>query len=137
MLLILFGGAVAKGLLSALVWTDVAMALIVLLLIRPLTGLIGLWGLKASPAEKLTIAIFGIRGAGSIYYLAYGLNHMPVEAADRLWAVAGLVILMSILAHGLTVTPVMRWLDRSHGRDPDVNPPPGLQGPGGKGRQNV
>lgn len=113
------------------------MALIVLLLIRPLTGLVGLWGLRASRAEKLTIAIFGIRGARSIYYLAYGLNHMPVEAADRLWAVAGLVILMSILAHGLTVTPVMRWLDRSHGRDPDVNPPPGHQGPGGKGRQNV
>jgi hypothetical protein len=42
----------------------------------------------------------------------------------RLWS-------LSIVMHGLTVTPVMRWLDRSQGRDPDKDavPPPGLQGP--------
>ncbi len=80
----------------------------------------------------MTIAFFGIRGVGSIYYLAYGLNHMPVESADRLWAIVGVVVLASILMHGLTVTPIMRWLDRRHGRDPDAGatPPPGLQGPG-------
>lgn len=131
-LLLLFGGALATGLLEALVWTDVVAAAVILLLIRPAAGLLGLWGLDASRTEKMTIAFFGIRGVGSIYYLAYGLNHMRVEAADRLWAIVGLVILVSILMHGLTVTPIMRWLDRSHGRDPDADaaPPPGLQGPG-------
>lgn len=78
------------------------------------------------------IRFFGIRGVGSIYYLAYGLNHMEVDGAERLWAIVGLVVLISILIHGLTVTPVMRLLDRTHGRDPDADaiPPPGLQGPG-------
>ncbi|WP_136684811.1 cation:proton antiporter [Falsirhodobacter xinxiangensis] len=130
-LLLLFGGALATGLLAALVWTDVVAAAVILLLIRPAAGLLGLWGLSASRTEKLTIAFFGIRGVGSIYYLAYGLNYMPVEGANRLWAIVGLVILASILMHGLTVTPIMRWLDRSHGRDPDAGaaPPPGLQGP--------
>lgn len=131
-LLLLFGGALAKGLLSGLAPGDVAAALVILLVIRPATGLLGLLGLRATVSEKLTIAFFGIRGVGSIYYLAYGLNHMEAEGAERLWAVAGLVILVSILMHGLTVTPVMRLLDRKHGRDPDADaiPPPGLQGPG-------
>ena len=95
--------------------------MIILLVIRPVTGLIGLAGFRAAWREKLTIAFFGIRGVGSIYYLAYGLNHMEVDGGERLWAIAGLVILMSVLMHGLTVTPVMRLLDRKHGRDPDAD----------------
>ena len=132
-LLLLFGAALADGLLRGLVWTDVAAALVILLVIRPVTGLIGLAGHKAEMGEKLTIAFFGIRGVGSIYYLAYGLNHAEIAGGERLWAIAGLVILISILLHGLTVTPVMRLLDRKQGRDPDAEavPPPGLQGPGG------
>ena len=131
-LLLLFGGALAKGLLSGLAPGDVVAALVILLVIRPATGLIGLLGLKASASEKLTIAFFGIRGVGSVYYLAYGLNHMEADGPERLWAVTGLVILVSILMHGLTVTPIMRLLDRRHGRDPDADeatPPPGFQGP--------
>ena len=90
--------------------------------------------LKAERSEKLTLAFFGIRGVGSIYYLAYGLNHAAFPAAERLWAIVGLIVLLSILLHGLTVTPVMRLLDRRQGRDPDAPdreavPPPGLAGP--------
>ena len=131
-LLLLFGGALANGLLDALVWTDVVAALIVLLAIRPLTGLIGLAGFNATWSERLTIAFFGIRGVGSFYYLAYALNNMEIEGAERLWAIVGLVVVISVFLHGLTVTPLMRFLDRSHGRDPDAEgvPPPGLQGPG-------
>ena len=131
-LLLLFGGALARGLMEGLSWRDMTAALVILLVIRPLTGLIGLWGFRAALGEKLTIAFFGIRGVGSIYYLAYGLNHMEVAGAERLWAILGLVVLLSVLMHGLTVTPAMRLLDRKQGRDPDAEglPPPGLQGPG-------
>lgn len=76
-------------------------------------------GLRADHGEKLTLAIFGSRGVGSIYYLAYGINHMPVTDAGRLWGIVGLVVLFSVLLHGLTVTPIMRSLDRSRGVDPD------------------
>ena len=132
-LLLLFGGALTSGLLAPLTWIDVFAVLAILLVVRPLAGLIGLLGHQTDWTERLTLAFFGIRGVGSVYYLAYGLNHMEgVEGADRLWAFIGLVILLSILMHGLTVTPVMRQLDRVHGRDPDADeatPPPGLQGP--------
>jgi NhaP-type Na+/H+ or K+/H+ antiporter len=132
-LLLLFGGALVSGLLGPLHWIDVVAAVVILLVVRPVTGLIGLLGHKADWQERLTLAFFGIRGVGSIYYLAYGLNHMEnVPGGERLWAVVGLIILMSILMHGITVTPIMRGLDRSQGRDPDADdatPPPGLQGP--------
>ncbi|GGE54125.1 cation transporter [Agaricicola taiwanensis] len=132
--LLLFGGSLVDGLLMAIQWADVIAAVIILLIVRPLTGLIGLIGFPADAREKLTLAFFGIRGVGSFYYLAYGLNHMEGVAGERLWAVVGLVVLLSILLHGLTVTPVMRHLDRAEGRDPDAPsvPPPGLQGPGAK-----
>ena len=119
-LLLLFGGALVSGLLAPLQWIDVVVALAILLIVRPVAGLIGLLGHRADWRERLTLAFFGIRGVGSIYYLAYGLNHMAIDDAGRLWAIVGLVILVSILLHGLTVTPIMRRFDRAQGRDPDV-----------------
>lgn len=119
-LLLMFGGALVSGLLAPLQWIDVFGALVILLVIRPLAGLIGLVGFPAARSEKLTLAFFGIRGVGSFYYLAYGLNHASLAAGERLWAIIGLVVLLSILLHGLTVTPIMRRLDRSQGRDPDA-----------------
>ena len=55
---------------------------------------------------------------------------MPVEGGEHLWAIIGVVVLLSVLLYGLTVTPIMRQLDRGQGRDPDAEaiPPPGLQG---------
>ncbi|MFC3125512.1 cation:proton antiporter [Pseudoroseomonas globiformis] len=131
-LLLLFGGALVSGLLASVSLAEVVVALLVLLVVRPVTGWLGLVGLQADPSEKLTLAFFGIRGVGSLYYLAYGLNRMEVAEAQRLWGFVGLVVLFSILLHGLTVTPIMRFIDRRLGRDPDADdatPPPGLKGP--------
>ncbi|MET0247903.1 MAG: cation:proton antiporter [Sphingomonas sp.] len=130
-LLILFGGAMVSGLFARVSWTDIVFAAATLVLIRPLAGWLALIGYRAERSEKLTLSFFGIRGVGTIYYLAYGINHMAVAQAERLWGIVGLVVLFSILLHGLTVTPIMRSLDRQQGRDPDADdvPPPGLKGP--------
>ncbi|MEP9360016.1 cation:proton antiporter [Sphingomonas sp. KR3-1] len=119
--LLLFGGALVSGLLAPLGWPEILAAGIILLVVRPVAGAIGLLGFKAGRSEKLTLAFFGIRGVGSFYYLAYGLNHMEDGDQSRLWALLSLVVLVSVLLHGLTVTPVMRSLDRHHGRDPDAD----------------
>lgn len=119
--LLLFGGALASGLLAPLTAADWLVAALVLLVVRPLAGLVGLLGVRADWDEKLTLSFFGIRGVGSFYYMAYGLNHMAADGRERLWAIVGLIILGSILIHGLTVTPVMRRLDWRQGRDPDAD----------------
>lgn len=119
--LVLFGGALVSGLLSPLRPVDVMGAVLIVLVVRPVAGMLGFIGWRAPLREKLILAFFGIRGVGSFYYLAYGLNAAPFEGSDRLWALVGLICLMSILLHGITVTPVMRWFDRSEGRDPDAD----------------
>lgn len=119
-LLLLLGGALVSGVLDALQPIDVAFALIVLLVVRPLAGMIGLAGFDASTTERMTVSFFGIRGVGSFYYLAYALNHADFVSGERLWAIVSLVVVLSIVMHGLTVTPIMRAVDRTHGRDPDA-----------------
>jgi len=110
--LVLFGGALAGGLLAPLGWAGVMAALAFIFIVRPVAGMLALIGSEAGPwRERAVIAFFGIRGLGSIYYLAYALNAAPLAEADMLWAVLGLTVLISIVLHGVTVTPIMRALD--------------------------
>lgn len=113
-LLLLFGGMVAAGgLLANVGWSHLAFAALAIVVIRPLTGMVALWGVQRPRLEKLIIASFGIRGLGSVFYLAYALNHGEFGAAGMiLWETLALVILVSILVHGIAVTPLMRRLDR-------------------------
>jgi sodium/hydrogen antiporter len=127
-LLILFGGALVTGLLATVTWIDAGIVAVILLVIRPAAGLLGMIGFKAQRGEKLTLAFFGIRGVGTFYYLAYGMNHMAIADPGRLWGLVGLIVLGSILMHGLTVTPIMRSLDREQGRDPDADEQPATTG---------
>ena len=112
-ILVLLGGAIARGLLAGIGWAEVLVALAFLLLVRPLAGWTGLARGKTGPRERIAIAFFGIRGIGSLYYLAYALSKGDFEAqAEELWAFIGLVVGMSIVLHGATTAPVMNRLDR-------------------------
>lgn len=112
LLLVLFGGALANGLLSSLTWLDVGIGLAVLFIVRPLSGLISMIGAPQPWREKVLISFLGIRGVGSAYYLAYAINHGEFGVTERLWAVVGFIILASILIHGVTATPLLSRLAR-------------------------
>ncbi len=118
--LVLFGVALGHGLLAPLTWGAAAAGLAFLFVARPLAALAGFAGLGMPGREALAIGFFGIRGVGSFYYLAYALNEAPWAEAADLWALAGFVVLVSVLLHGTTVTPAMRWLDRARA---DANAP--------------
>jgi len=112
-LLVLFGGILAfGGLLAGFDWSMLLFVAGVLLVARPAAGLLSLVGSKLPWREQLVISFFGIRGMGSIYYLAFALNHGSFADPHRLWAIIGGVVLASILLHGVTVTPALRLLDR-------------------------
>ena len=112
-LLVLFGGALASGLLWPITWAEAGLAFAVLFIVRPAAGLLGLLGSDQRWRDRLVVSFFGIRGVGSVYYLAYALNREDFGSAPRLWAVVALVVLVSIFIHGTAVTPVMRRLDAS------------------------
>jgi NhaP-type Na+/H+ or K+/H+ antiporter len=116
-LLVIFGGAITSGaLFEPVSWSVVLFALVTIFLIRPLVGWVSLAGSSLPNDEKAVISFFGIRGLGSAYYLAYGLGHAPFEAPQLLWGAIGLVVLISVVLHGATVTPTMRYLDRRRQR---------------------
>jgi sodium/hydrogen antiporter len=116
LLLLLFGGAVVSGLLAPLTWPAAAVALALVFVIRPAVGWLSLRGAPGTAAERWVIAVFGIRGIGSFYYLSYALTHADLPGADLMWAVVGLAVVTSVVVHGVAATPVMRWLDRVHAR---------------------
>ncbi len=110
-LLLLLGGAVVSGVLSALTLGAVVVAVVAVVVIRPASGLIALGRSRLSGTERATIAFFGIRGFGSVYYLAYALNHHAFPQADLLWAIVTLTVLISIALHGISASPAMAAVD--------------------------
>ncbi len=123
LLLLLFGGALAGGLLGRLTWGGAAVAVLTVLLIRPLAGLLALARGHDDWTERAAISFFGIRGIGSLYYLAYAMGEARFSGDREIWAIAGAVILLSIALHGITSAPAMSLLDRR--RDPAPARPEG------------
>ncbi|QLG28864.1 cation:proton antiporter [Halorarum halophilum] len=117
--LVLFGGAIAGGLLAPVTWLEGLIGLALLLVVRPVTGVLSFVGSDAPWPERLVISTFGIRGIGSFYYLSHALAESSFRetelliAAEELWAFVGFVVLTSILLHGISSSPVMNALDRS------------------------
>ncbi|MCC3279422.1 cation:proton antiporter [Arthrobacter sp. zg-Y40] len=111
-ILVLLGGAIARGLLAGIGWREIAVAAAFLLLVRPLAGWISLLGGRPGRRERLAIAFFGVRGIGSLYYLGYALGKGNFPGGEQLWAMIGLVVASSIVLHGVTAAPVMNRLDR-------------------------
>jgi NhaP-type Na+/H+ or K+/H+ antiporter len=71
-----------------------------------------------SRRQRAFIAWFGVRGVGSVYYLAYALSHGVSAPVDRMLADTTLVVVAaSIVLHGVSVTPLMqRYSARTRNR---------------------
>lgn len=115
-ILVLFGGNLAQGMLASLTWPQVGLGVLLLLVIRPLGGMLTLLNSRASVPERWAISFFGIRGIGSFFYLAFALEKGRFQHPEHLLALTGFVVLLSVLLHGVLATPVMTWLDRRAGR---------------------
>jgi NhaP-type Na+/H+ or K+/H+ antiporter len=83
------------------------------LVIRPVATLITLFRAPLSRPQRGFVAWFGVRGVGSIYYLAYAVAHgAPAPASRLLTDITLVVVTLSILLHGVSVTPLMQWYSR-------------------------
>jgi len=85
------------------------LALTLFVVIRPAATLLTLVRTPLSRPQRAFIAWFGVRGVGSIYYLAYALSHGVSMPAARMFADVTLVVVAgSIVLHGISVTPLMQ-----------------------------
>ncbi len=84
-----------------------------LLVIRPISVAVGLFGSKTSASQRGLVGWFGIRGIGSLYYLTYAMNHgLSRELAANLGALVFSTVAVSIVVHGVSVTPLMALYER-------------------------
>jgi sodium/hydrogen antiporter len=119
------GVALTGGLLGNLDWRGVLVGVAVVFVIRPAAAWLSLTGHRGSDdgnqvdaRERRVIAFFGVRGVGSLYYLAYAAGEAPFAEERWLWSTVAFTVALSVVVHGVTATPVMRWLDAR--REPDV-----------------
>lgn len=83
------------------------------LVIRPVSVYAGLAGEAIQPRQRRLMGWFGIRGIGSIYYLMYAISHgLDGDQARTLVSLTIAVVVASVVAHGVSVTPLMNRYER-------------------------
>jgi NhaP-type Na+/H+ or K+/H+ antiporter len=90
----------------------VMLGLLVLLVIRPLSVYLSMLGSKATRLQRTLIGWFGIRGIGSLYYLAFASLRLPVGAQSRLGSLVLSTVAVSVVVHGLTAQSLMNRYER-------------------------
>jgi NhaP-type Na+/H+ or K+/H+ antiporter len=95
-------GASLPALLAGLTFSSIAIAVALIVLIRPLIGWLSLTGTQLKGRQRFVVAFYGVRGVGSIYYLSYACSHMDLQNEAELWAVTALAIALSTVLHGFS-----------------------------------
>jgi len=81
--------------------------------IRPLAVLPVWWTERLTRRQFAGLAWFGIRGIGSIYYLMFALSRgLSGELARSMVSLTFTVVALSIVVHGISVTPLLAYLKR-------------------------
>ena len=110
------GIVLAVGVLLATVkfeWDVLWFVPVLFLLIRPAAVCIGLAGTQLKVSQRNLISWFGIRGIGSLYYLLYAINQgIEPELAEQLLSITLAVVVASVIAHGISVTPLMTHYEK-------------------------
>ncbi|MDQ3702563.1 MAG: sodium:proton antiporter [Chloroflexota bacterium] len=91
---------------------------LLLVVIRPLAVFGALAGARLSGVQRGLIAWFGIRGVGSVYYVMYAISHgLPESLARPLAGLTLATVAVSVLVHGISVTPLMNYYSRRMKRE--------------------
>lgn len=105
-LLVLLGIALASYASAA----GVALSALLFLVVRPLAVLLVTWGCGLRWPRRLLLGWLGIRGIGSLNYLAYAMVHGASPQASALlseWIVT--LVVSSVIVHGMSTQPLMAW----------------------------
>jgi NhaP-type Na+/H+ or K+/H+ antiporter len=95
-------GAALPALLAQLDWSGALIGVGLILIVRPLCGVVSLLGCRMQRRERLFVAVYGVRGVGSIYYMSYAGGHMRLHNEAQLWAITAFTVLLSTILHGFS-----------------------------------
>ncbi|MEY2858722.1 MAG: hypothetical protein RLZZ74_3035 [Cyanobacteriota bacterium] len=83
------------------------------LVIRPLGVWLSTLGSRLPTATLGLMSWFGIRGVGSLYYLTYAMGKgLKGETAEQIAWITLTTIVFSVIVHGISATPLMKWYER-------------------------
>lgn len=100
-------------------WSALWFAPLLFLFIRPVAALPVLLTGRFSVFEFGAVAWFGIRGIGSLYYIMYAVEHkLAYDLSTELLSLTLTVIAMSVVVHGVSVTPLLNYYHRLRSRRP-------------------
>jgi NhaP-type Na+/H+ or K+/H+ antiporter len=107
-------------------------ALVLFVVLRPLAAVLLLPRGGTTARQRALLGWFGIRGIGSLYYLAYAANHgFDRSAIAEAAALTITVVAASIVVHGITSSPpVMKVLSAEPDEPPGHRAPQGSTTPG-------
>jgi sodium/hydrogen antiporter len=92
----------------------IPLAFLLFVIIRPLSANLSLHGTATNKRQRWLLGWFGVRGIGSLYYLAYALHHgLHDPIADVIADLTISVIAISIVVHGVTAQPLFRRYERA------------------------
>lgn len=91
-----------------------ALALFLMLVVRPLGAQLVLLPTPTTRRQRWLIGWFGVRGIGSLYYLAHALREgLPDDVAVPACAFTLSIVAISIAVHGATAQPLLNRYERS------------------------
>jgi NhaP-type Na+/H+ or K+/H+ antiporter len=108
---VVFGSLLTVDGLFADGWAAVAIVIVALLIARPVAVTIALAGTRVSRAALAFMAWFGPKGVATMTFSLLVLGSGIAEG-KRIFDIAALVVLCSIVAHGVTDTPGSEWMAR-------------------------
>ncbi len=111
-LILLLGSLVTVAGVSELSVSAWLLVPLLLLVIRPVATSIAFAGSSTDRRERAFIGWFGVRGIGSLYYVAVavGFGILSADEAQSLFWTVALCVVASIVVHGVTATPLSRRL---------------------------
>jgi sodium/hydrogen antiporter len=91
-----------------------------LFIIRPIGAWISTIGMPVDAVTRWLYGWFGVRGVGSVYYLSYALSSgLKETAGERVAWISLWTIAISVVLHGVTTTPIMKWYERNIEHNPN------------------
>lgn len=109
-ILVAVGASIASGVLGGLTVGAVVVVAVSILVVRPLAGAAALTGSQRLVGrDRWIVSAFGVRGIGSMYYMAYAFQNGSFdEHSDLLWAITLALVVVSIVVHGATAQAALR-----------------------------
>ena len=112
LLLLWLGSVAVSGTLNGMSMSELGVALLLIFIVRPLLAYICLLPTQGSRFDRGLIAMMGIRGFGTFFYVAYAQSQTDFDNIESIWRICIVAVILSIFVHGMTSGVAKRVLKK-------------------------